>query len=167
MDQEARRRARNRSIRPVAPPQRGSKWSLRWIVRLPGNREHLVVITRLTLVLLDDHAPSTPGVDALIRSRPGLEILAVPAEATEAFRQVQETSRHSPVIVLGLDPHHGDVAGFVRAGVTGFVMANATRERFLGTIRAVMQGRSVLPVELTSALFAQLHRQRVEKRSTL
>jgi DNA-binding NarL/FixJ family response regulator len=125
------------------------------------------VLTRITLVLLDDHAPAPPGVDALIRSRPGLEILAVPAETKEAFRQVRETSRHSPVIVLGLDPHHGDVVGFVRAGVTGFVMANVTRERFLGTIRAVMQGRSVLPAELTSTLFAQLNGQRVEKRSTL
>jgi len=125
------------------------------------------VITRITLVLLDEHAPAPPGVDALIRSRPGLEILAVPAETREALRQVRETSRHSPVIVLGLDPQHGDVVGFVRAGVSGFVMANANRERFLGTIRAVMQGRSVLPAELTATLFAQLHGQRVEKRSTL
>lgn len=125
------------------------------------------MITRITLVLLDDHAPAPPGVEALIRSRPGLEILAVPAEAKEAFRQVRETSRHSMVIVLGLDSRQGDVVGFVRAGVSGFVMANATRERFLGTIRAVRQGRSVLPEELTSTLFAQLHGQRVEKRSTL
>lgn len=114
------------------------------------------MITRVTLVLFNDHAPAPPGVDALIRSRPGLEILAVPAETEEAFRQVRETSRHSPVVVLGLDPHQGDVVGFVRAGVSGFVMANATRERFLGTIRAVMQGRTVLPAELTSTLFAQL-----------
>ena len=125
------------------------------------------MITRLTLVLLDDHTSAPAGVEALIRSRPGLEILAVPAETTEALRQVRETSRHSPVIVLGLDPYHGDVVGFVRAGVSGFVMANATRERLLGTIRAVMQGRTVLPAELTSTLFAQLHGQRVEKRSTL
>ena len=125
------------------------------------------MLTRITLVLLDDHGSAADGVDALIRSRPGLEILAVPAETKEAFRQVRETSRHSPVIVLGLDPHHGDVVGFVQAGVSGFVMANATRERFLGTIRAVMQGRSVLPAELTATLFAQLHGQRVETRSTL
>jgi DNA-binding NarL/FixJ family response regulator len=125
------------------------------------------VITRIALVLLDDHAPAPPGVDALIRSRPGLEILALPAETKEAFRQVRDTSRRSPVIVVGLDPHHGDVVGFVRAGVSGFVMANATRERILGTINAVRQGRSVLPAELTSTLFAQLNGQRVEKRSTL
>jgi len=125
------------------------------------------VITRITLVLLDDHVPAPPGVDALIRTWPGLEILAVPAEAKEAFRQVRETSQHSMVIVLGLDSRQGDVVGFVRAGVSGFVMANATRERFLGTIRAVRQGRSVLPAELTATLFAQLHGQRVEKRSTL
>ena len=124
-------------------------------------------MARLTLVRLDDHAPAPPGVDALIRSRPDLEILAIPTETKEAFRQVREASRHSPVIVLGLDPQYGDVVGFVRAGASGFVMANATRERFLGTIRAVMQGRSVLPAELTPTLFAQLNGQRVEKRSTL
>jgi DNA-binding NarL/FixJ family response regulator len=119
------------------------------------------VIPRITLVLLDDHALAPPGVDALIRSRSGLEILAVPAETEEAFRQVRDTSRHSPVIVMGLDPNHGDVVGFVRAGVSGFVMANATRERILSTIRAVMQGRSVLPAELTATLFAQLNGQRM------
>ena len=125
------------------------------------------MLPRITLVLLDDHGPAPPGVAALIRSRPGLEILAVPADTKEAFRQVRETSRHSMVIVLGLDSRQGDVVGFVRAGVSGFVMANATRERFLDTVRAVMQGRSVLPAELTSTLFAQLNTQRVEKRSTL
>lgn len=114
------------------------------------------MITRITLVLLDDHAPAPDGVDALIRSQPGLEILAVPAETEDAMRQVRETSRHSPVIVMGLEPHHGDVVGFVRAGVSGFVMADATRGRFLATIRAVMEGRNVLPAELTSTLFTQL-----------
>lgn len=114
------------------------------------------MIPRITLVLLDDHAPASDGVDALIRSQPGLEILAVPAETQDALRQVRETSRHSPVIVMGLEPHHGDVVGFVRAGVSGFVMADATRGRFLATIRAVKAGQNVLPAELTSALFAQL-----------
>ncbi|HSE50570.1 MAG TPA: hypothetical protein VLB00_00150 [Gemmatimonadales bacterium] len=114
------------------------------------------MITRITLVLLDDHAPALPGVDALIRSQPGLELLSVPAETEEALRQVRETSRYSTVIVMGLEPHHADVVGFVRAGVSGFVMANATRERFLGSVRAVMQGQTVLPAELTSTLFAQL-----------
>jgi DNA-binding NarL/FixJ family response regulator len=114
------------------------------------------VIPRITLVLLDDHAPAPDGVDALIRSQPGLEILAAPPETEDALRQVRETSRHSPVIVMGLEPHHGDVVGFVRAGVAGFVMADATRGRFLATIRAVMEGRNVLPAELTSTLFAQL-----------
>lgn len=114
------------------------------------------MITRITLVLLDEHAPAPDGVDAMIRSQPGLEILAFPAETEDALRQVRETSRHSPVIVMGLEPHGGDVAGFVRAGVSGFVMAGATPGRFLSTVRAVLDGRNVLPAELTSTLFAQL-----------
>lgn len=125
------------------------------------------MFTRLTLVLLDERAPAPDGVDALIRSQLGLEILAVPAETEDALRRVRETSRHSPVVVVGLEPHKGDVVGFVRAGVSGFVMANATRGRFLATIRAVMGGRNVLPAELTATLFAQLNSQRIGKRSTL
>lgn len=113
-------------------------------------------MSRITLVLLDDHAPAPDGVDALVRSQPGLEILAVPVETENALRQVRETSRHSPVIVMGLEPNDVDVVGFVRAGVSGFVMADATRGRFLATVSAVMEGRNVLPAELTSTLFAQL-----------
>lgn len=145
------------------------------------------------MVLLDDHPSAPEGVVALIRAQAGFEILAATAEIHEALRQVQDTgpdlvllnlrvagdearalagalhgdASQPPVIVLGLKSHHDDVIGLVQAGVSGFVMANASMGRFLATIRAVMQGRRVLPAELTSTLFAQLHRHGIRKRPKL
>lgn len=145
------------------------------------------------MVLLDDHPSAPRGVVALIRAQAGFEILLATAEIHEALRQVQDTrpdlvllnlrvvgdearalagalhgdASQSPVIVMGLKPHHVDLIGLVQAGVSGFVMANASMGRFLATIRAVMRGRRVLPAELTSTLFAQLNEDGIRKRPKL
>ena len=61
------------------------------------------------------------------------------------------------VILVGLTPLHFDVMSFVRAGVSGFIMAQASSETFLDAVCSVAQGIQVLPPELTHALFAQLY----------
>ena len=145
------------------------------------------------MVLLDDHPSAPHGVVALLRARAGFEILLATAEIHEALRQVRDTrpdlvllnlrvvgdelralagalqgdAAQSPVIIMGLTPHHVDVMGLVQAGVSGFVMANASMGRFLATIRGVMRGRRVLPAELTSTLFAQLNEDGIRKRPKL
>jgi DNA-binding NarL/FixJ family response regulator len=60
---------------------------------------------------------------------------------------------------MGLLPLHEDVAAFVRAGASGFVMKDASFDEFLRTIRAVAEGAEVLPHQLTGSLFGQIARQ--------
>ena len=57
---------------------------------------------------------------------------------------------------MGMGPLQDDLMGFVRAGVSGFIMADASFDRFLNTIDSVAHGIPVLPVELTNSLFGQL-----------
>jgi DNA-binding NarL/FixJ family response regulator len=59
---------------------------------------------------------------------------------------------------MGLLPIHEDVADYVRAGASGFVMKDATFEEFFSTIRTVACGVQVLPQELTNSLFGQIVR---------
>jgi DNA-binding NarL/FixJ family response regulator len=140
------------------------------------------VSKHISLVLMDDNPPTHNRVVARIRSQPGFQVLAVSADVEAALRQVREAKPHlvllnlrregdrgltvagrlhgevpdSRVVVMGASPVHEDVASFVRAGVSGFIMADASFETFLGTIHSVAQGIQVLPLELTGSLFGQL-----------
>lgn len=71
----------------------------------------------------------------------------------------------SRVIVLGLEPAHADPESFIRAGVSGFIVAGASFDEFLRTLRAVARGERVLPAGMTHSLFGQLNRQRIPRRS--
>jgi DNA-binding NarL/FixJ family response regulator len=59
---------------------------------------------------------------------------------------------------MGLLPLQEDVANFVRAGASGFIMKDASFEDFFATIRAVAGGAEVLPQALTNSLFTQIAR---------
>lgn len=138
----------------------------------------------ISLVLIDDNRSSREGVVALIREQPGFHILAASADLEEAVRTVRDTRPdvvlldlgqedddrltlagalhgevpESRVIIMGLVPLQADLASFVRAGVSGFLMKDASFDRLLSTIHSVARNIRVLPTELTGSLFGQLHR---------
>ena len=60
------------------------------------------------------------------------------------------------VIVMDLLPVHEDLVEFVTTGVAGFILKDATLEDLLRTIRAVADGQTVLPPQMTSTLFSQI-----------
>ena len=149
------------------------------------------VKARISMVLLDDNPLAAEGMVARIRAQPGFHVLAASAEIEVALQKVRATKPHlvllnlrqegddsltlagalhgeapaSRVIIMGLEPNQADVGGFVRAGVSGFIMAGASFERFLSTIQAVAQGMKVLPFELTRSLFGQLNRHGARARA--
>ncbi len=140
----------------------------------------------ISLVLLEDHRAPSPSAMARIREQPGLRVLAVAADAETALAAVRDTrpdvvllamgqldddrltltgalhgeSPDSRVVIMGLGTGQEDLTGFVQAGVSGFIMAEASFEEYLHTIHAVARGVQVLPRELTRALFRQLGRHR-------
>jgi two-component system, NarL family, nitrate/nitrite response regulator NarL len=136
----------------------------------------------IALVLIDDNRLLRDGIVAMIRTQPGFKVLAASADAEEALEKVKEAKpdivlldfgleghdslsltetvhaevREAKVIVMGLLPSQDDVARFVRAGASGFVMKDASFEVFFETIRAVARGEQVLPSQLTNSLFSQI-----------
>jgi two-component system, NarL family, response regulator NreC len=137
---------------------------------------------RISMVLIDDNPSAREGVVARIRAEPGFHVLADRVESAEALQSVRETrpdlvllnlapgagetmalagALHdempgSRVVVMGLTPLHKDVAGFLRAGVSGFIMADAAFDEVLATISSISRGVGVLPSGLTHSLFGQL-----------
>jgi DNA-binding NarL/FixJ family response regulator len=144
----------------------------------------------ITLVLIHDEETDREGLVARLRAQPGARVLASAADVEEALRQVRKTTPdvvllslpaagadglalagavHGAgpachLLIVGLRSSPVDVAGLVRAGAAGFIMAHASLDQFRQTIQVAVQGTRVLPMELTGALFAQLHHQPVSRR---
>jgi len=138
----------------------------------------------ISLVLIDDNRLLREGLATMIHTQPGFRVLAASAEVDEALQRVREfrpdivlldfgladhdslsltamvhdevpTAR---VIVMGLVPVQEDIANYVRAGASGFIMKDASFEEFFATIRAVAAGEEILPPALTNTLFSQIVR---------
>jgi DNA-binding NarL/FixJ family response regulator len=60
------------------------------------------------------------------------------------------------IVVMDLVPAHAEVIEFVKAGVSGFILKDATLDDFLHTIRSVATGKKILPPSLTGSLFSHI-----------
>ncbi len=69
---------------------------------------------------------------------------------------ITKRSPGTKIIVMDLIAMQEDVVQFVNAGVSGFVLKDATFDEFVATIRSVAAGDKVLPPRLTESLFAQI-----------
>ena len=68
---------------------------------------------------------------------------------------------------MDLVPLQEDVLIFVQAGVSGFILKDATVDDFLKTIRSVKDGAKVLPPHLTESLFSQIIEKAVNESNSL
>jgi len=136
----------------------------------------------ISLVLIDDNRLLREGIASLIHTQPGFRVLVASADVDEALAKVRDAKPDvvlldfglvdhdslgltaivhqevpaARVIVMGLLPAQEDVAAFVRAGASGFIMKDASFEEFFSTIRAVAGGAQILPPALTVSLFTQI-----------
>ena len=110
-------------------------------------------------------AEATLNVTMLTDAQP--DVVLVEAGDTEllSLRAALTTRRVLPdasVIITDLVPQNEDIAHYVKAGVAGFVLQDATVEDIVDTVKAVADGAHVLPDELTSPLFVQIAAEGIE-----
>ncbi len=160
---------------------------------MPGGkrpkRATAAVPALISLVLIEDNRLLREGIATMIQTQPGFKVLTASADVDEALRKVREArpdvvlldfglvdhdslsltaTVHAEVpsarvIVMGFQPLQEDIANYVRAGASGFVMKDASFEDFFTTIRAVAGGVEVLPRALTNTLFSQIARDATGK----
>jgi DNA-binding NarL/FixJ family response regulator len=109
------------------------------VVATFGNGENVSLI-------LGKHKPDLMLLDLGLHNQNSLEIVKL----TKLY--FPETK----IIVMDLIPLQADVFEFVEAGVSGFILKDASIAEFLKTIRSVYQGVRVLPPHLTGSLFSQI-----------
>lgn len=148
----------------------------------PQVPEPVVELASIAITLVDDNRLLREGIAAMLRLRPEYRVVRASASVEEVLRMmsndapnvllldlglVDEDSLEAAsrlrdeapslrVVLMGLSAAHEDVAAYVRVGVAGFIMKDATFDEFVSTIDAVAHGQQVLPRALTQSLFSQI-----------
>jgi DNA-binding NarL/FixJ family response regulator len=138
----------------------------------------------LPVVLIDDNRLLRDGLSNLLSAQ-GFSVVATARSGAEALREVarvkpqlalpdsalgdregprfvQEMRQNFPdikLIVMGLLPAADEFVEFIKAGISGFILKDATIEVFVATIMAVANGEYVLPTPLTHTLFSHVAAQ--------
>jgi DNA-binding NarL/FixJ family response regulator len=110
-------------------------------------------------------ASGPSGDPALFQNaRPQVILLDVGLWDDDSLRVAETVKKDFPdskVIIMDLLPVHEDIVEFVNAGVSGFILKDATVEDLVQTIRSVADGVHVLPPAMTSTLFSQIAREAI------
>jgi DNA-binding NarL/FixJ family response regulator len=147
----------------------------------------VVAASVISVALIEDNRLVREGISALLNQLPDLKVVAGEAtDDTELLRRVnpqvvlldlglqsgdslrvaekvKKEFPESKVIVMDLLPVREDIVEFVNAGVSGFIMKDATLEDLVSTIRSVAKGAHVLPPQMTGSLFSQIARDAVAR----
>jgi DNA-binding NarL/FixJ family response regulator len=97
----------------------------------------------------------------LAEAKPQVLLLDVGLRDEDSLRVAAGIKHDAPetaIIVMDLIPVNEEIIEFVNAGVSGFVLKDATFDEFVATIRRVAAGEKVLPPRMTESLFSQIAR---------
>jgi two-component system, NarL family, nitrate/nitrite response regulator NarL len=139
----------------------------------------------ITIAVIEDNRLMREGISALLNQVPRMRVVAAWSSGDlslleqvnphvvlldlglrngDSLRVAQTVRRDLPesrVIVMDLLPAQEEIMDFVHAGVSGFIMKDATLEDLVNTIQCVAEGAHVLPPQMTGSLFSQIAREAV------
>lgn len=138
-------------------------------------------MAKIRVLLIEDNRILREGIEAMLNDQPDIRATAASGngDALEKAKTVKpqvvlldlglrsqnslriaETikKRHpnAEIVVMDLIPVQAEVIEFVKAGVSGFILKDATIDDFLHTIRSVAEGKKVLPPPLAESLFSHI-----------
>ncbi|MEX0686206.1 MAG: response regulator transcription factor [Balneolales bacterium] len=144
-------------------------------------------MNKIRLLIIEDNRLLREGITAVLRKQSDFTVIAA-LETTEnvltkiqasdldvvlldvglgshnsleVVKLITKNDKDVAVIAMGLFPTQTEMLEFVREGVKGFLMKDATITEFIKTIRQVVNGEKVLPAFLTESLFSQIVNQSV------
>jgi two-component system, NarL family, response regulator NreC len=132
-------------------------------------------MSKVKVVLADDHALLRAGLAVLINSQPDLEVVAQAATAEEAIESVLRTQPellvldlsmpggnsiqaietlrqkcpHTRILVLTMHDDPGYLHATMSAGCAGYLVKTASDAEMLSALRTVAQGRTVIGLSLS------------------
>jgi two-component system nitrate/nitrite response regulator NarL len=130
-------------------------------------REGLTVLLRRMADVRIVHAGSSADLSPIERASPRVILLDVGLENGDSLALAERIGQELPdsrVVVMDLLPAEEDIRDFIEAGVSGFVMKDASLDELVKTIRSVGEGSDVLPPTMTNSLFSQIANDVVNSR---
>jgi len=135
-------------------------------------------MSRIRVLLVDDHTLFRSGVRALLQRHEGFEVVGEAADSLEGVRRARELhpevvllDLHMPgisgkdavklfleevpgihVIMLTVSEAADDLVDTLRAGASGYLLKNIETEVLLDSIRRAVSGDSVVSAEMTTKL---------------
>jgi len=138
-------------------------------------------VSKIRVLLIEDNRLLREGITAMLNEQPDIKAVSAAGngDALEKARKlkphvvlldlglksqnslnivqrIKKEFHRTEVVVMDLIPVQAEVVEFVKAGVSGFILKDATLGDFLHTIRSVAEGKKVLPPPLTKSLFSQI-----------
>ena len=136
---------------------------------------------KIRVLLIEDNRLLREGITSMLNEQPDIRVISATGngDALDKARQIkpqvvlldlglrnQNSLRiaelikkdfpKAEIVVMDLIPVQAEVVEYVKAGVSGFILKDATIDDFLHTIRSVAKGKKVLPPSLTGSLFSQI-----------
>jgi DNA-binding NarL/FixJ family response regulator len=139
-------------------------------------------LKRIRLILIEDNRLLREGINVMLKKNPDINVVAAFSDSDfirekiielkpnillldlglanqnslELVKYLKDKYHDIKVIVMDLVPIQEDILQFVEAGVSGFILKDATIAEFTKTIRSVAGGEKVLPPILAGSLFSQI-----------
>ncbi len=152
-----------------------------------GKESHALVKKKIRIFLIEDNRLLRDGISAMLIEQTDFKLVGAAGtsknilenlkelrvnvflldlglrsqNSLELVKSIKKKSRETKIIVMDLVPTQSDVLDFVKAGVSGFILKDATIDDFLNTIRSVNNGAKILPSILTGSLFSQIVEQAI------
>ncbi|MFD7007393.1 MULTISPECIES: response regulator transcription factor [unclassified Rhodococcus (in: high G+C Gram-positive bacteria)] len=142
-------------------------------------------MTRVTVLLVDDHVVVRAGLRALLDSQPDIEVIAEAGtgeeavdavsafrpqlvtmdlalgagiDGVEAIRRIRQVDRALPVLVFTTYDTDADVVRAIDAGAIGYLLKDSTPQEIFAAVRGAAAGQSVLSPPVASRLLQQMQR---------
>jgi DNA-binding NarL/FixJ family response regulator len=95
---------------------------------------------------IESYKPAVILLDIGLRNQNSLHLV----------KNMKKTYPDIHIVAMDLIPTQDDIFEFVKTGVSGFILKDATVSEFVKTIRTIANGKKVLPPPLTDSLFSQI-----------
>ncbi|RPI17235.1 MAG: DNA-binding response regulator [Ignavibacteriae bacterium] len=137
---------------------------------------------KIRIILIEDNRLLREGINSILKKESDFNVIAAFGDSKFVIDKISELIPHVVLIDLGLSnqnslelvitikesypnvkvivmdlvPIQEDILRFVEAGVSGFILKDASVNVLTNTIRTVNNGEKVLPSILTGSLFSQI-----------
>ncbi|MEX0680510.1 MAG: response regulator transcription factor [Balneolales bacterium] len=151
-------------------------------IRTRAHVQHLRYMPEIRILIIEDNRLLREGITTVLKKQPDFTVVAALASGENVLSKIRtsdldvvlldvglrshnslevvklfaENDKDVNVVVMGLFPAQSEILEYVREGVRGFLLKDATVAEFIKTIRSVASGEKVLPALLTGTLFSQI-----------